>query len=76
MSYRYVDGKFVTKDDILMSQYKGGNNRKSYVKQKLNEWENGVCLYDVISSKDHKLVCDEKYKQAFEDIKHIVINRA
>ena len=76
MSYRYVDGKFVTKDDILMSQYKGGNNRKSYVKQKLNEWENGACLYDVISSKDHKLVCDERYKQAFEDIKHIVINRA
>ena len=76
MSYRYVDGKFITKDDIRMSQYKGSNNPSSWKKRMMHEWENGACLYDVLHSKNHRLECEDKYKQAFEEIKHVVINRA
>lgn len=76
MSYRYVDGKFITKDDIRMNQYLGGNDRSSYVERQIEKWEQGACLYDVLYAEDHKIKCKDEYKHAFEQIKHIVVNRA
>lgn len=76
LSYHYVNGEFVTKDDIRMNLYKYGGSYKQNKKRLFEEWEKGPSLYSVLSSQNHRLVCQDQYKDAFEKVRHVVINRA
>ena len=39
MSYRYVDGQFITKDDIRMQASQMGSSRNQYLKENIKKWK-------------------------------------
>lgn len=76
MSYRYVDGQFITKDDIRMQASQMGSSRNQYLKENIKKWKKGECLYNVIDSKNGYLICNEKYQSAWNKVKNVVKERA
>ena len=77
-SYRFVDGEFITKDDVKMD--KAAMSDYEY-KQKLNKFKLfrrhstpslWSCLY---VTKEGKLECKDEYKEAWNKCKYVVKNR-
>ena len=74
MSYRYVDGQFVTKEDIILSRKSLG---ESVYARKLDAWNKGKNLYSILSVKNGKLdIKDEQYRKAYEQVRPIVKARS
>lgn len=77
-SYRFVDGEFMTKNDIRNEKWMHGSTKteqKAWVDSKLKQWREGITLYDAFNvDKDH-LVMDEKYQQAYDKIDFVIKSR-
>ncbi|WP_173431848.1 hypothetical protein [Sharpea azabuensis] len=50
----------------------GWNKSVDEVKSQIEKWNNGVCLYSVINSKNNKFHVDEKYASAYNEIEDVV----
>lgn len=72
MSHRYMDGKFLSREDVLNkleASTKEGRDRL------LNKWKEGKCLYSIFSVKNGEIVVDPQYKSAFEAVENTVYHR-
>lgn len=72
MSFRLYNGEFVTKEDLMLNNYKLSSQDKKSIK---GEWKKGVCLYSIFDVKNGQLVVKPEYEEAFEKIKHVVSSR-
>ena len=84
MDYRFVGGRFVSKQDLVVKYYNRGTftGGETY-RQKLKEWKKAESLYNILykahNSKrkaDEMFTIPEEYKEAYSKIKHVVMNRA
>ena len=84
MDYRFVDGKFVSKQDIVYQYYDRGTftGGKQY-REKLNQWKKGDSLYNILykahnsrKRSDQMFTIPEEYKEAYDKIKHVIVNKA
>ena len=66
LAYRYIDGKFVTKRDILNMRTE--KNAKDIDKM-LEDYKKARTLYSVLKSNGTSLDCEEKYKKAWEEVR-------
>lgn len=72
MSYKYIDGHFVTKTDVMLSNL---GKTKAEIKAVMKEYDNAVSLRSIFGSKNYKLTVDEKYKDAWEEVKNEIQNK-
>lgn len=72
MSHRYMDGKFVSREDVLNRLEASTEEGK---KRLLDKWNSGKCLYSIFSTKNGELVVDPQYKEAFEKSEHVIYSR-
>jgi hypothetical protein len=73
-NYKYVDGKFISKDDIKMARFNLGKQGYKDMIKKYND-SSSVTLNSVLKVKDKKLYVEPKYQQAWDECKNIVRNR-
>ena len=71
-SFRYYKGEFTTKEDLLANM--AGKSTQE-VESALAEWEEGVNLWSVIEPQQGQFNVQEKYKEAFEKVEHVVQSR-
>lgn len=72
MSHRYMDGKFLSKEDVLNKiEASTAEGRKRL----LDQWNSGKCLYSIFSTKGEQLIIDPQYKEAFEKSEHTIYSR-
>lgn len=77
-SYRYIDGKFMTKNDIRNNRWMHGDTKqqqKEWLDKELKKWKQGITLYDAIKVKNNQLTVDDEYKQAYDNIDYVVKSR-
>lgn len=70
-SYRFVDGEFMTKSDMIINADRQGKDRK----EAINRWKKGDTMYSIFTVKDHKLKIDPKYEDAYKRAENIVHSR-
>lgn len=73
MSFRYVDGQFMSQEDIHNRRFRLGEEK---YKRLLQKWKQGKSMYSVLTAKDGKLEVEDKYKKAYEAAEFIVKIRA
>lgn len=73
MTYRFVDGEFVTKSDLYYNRKELGE--KAF-KEKLAKFKKAKSLYSVLRAKDGTIQCDNQYKQAWDNVRYVVKSRA
>lgn len=73
MNHHYVDGKFLSREDIRNSRYLY-SSKKDFDKA-LSDWSKGPSLYKLLHSKNHRLTIDSKYKQAFDSAFDVIKDR-
>lgn len=57
MSYRYYNGEFITKDDIMMNNILNPEEAKRQIK----EWKKGKSLLSIMKEENGKLTVDKQY---------------
>lgn len=72
MAHHYMDGKFVSREDVL-NRLEASS--KEGEKALLEKWNQGKTLYSVFKVNNGKIEIDPEYKQAFEAVKNVVYNR-
>lgn len=72
MGHHYVDGKFLSKEDVLNKLEASTKEGRDIL---LKKWESGKNLYSIFSTKNGELVIDEQYKHAFELSENTIYNR-
>lgn len=72
MSYRLLNGKFMTKEDVLNMLEASTEEGE---KRLLEQWEKGKVLYSIFSVKNKELVIDPEYKEAFDKVENLVYHR-
>ncbi len=65
MSYKYVDGAFVTKTDVIISN---AGKSKEEIKAAMKKYDQAKSLRAIFAGKDFKLNIDSKYKDAYDDV--------
>lgn len=65
MSYKYVDGAFVTKTDVIISN---AGKSKEEIKAAMEKYDNAKSLRAIFTGKDFKINIDSKYKDAYDDV--------
>jgi len=73
MNHHYVDGKFLSQDDLRSSRYKFDS--KEEFKKAMKEWKKAPNLYSLLKAEGGELTIDPKYKQAFELCQHVIKDR-
>jgi hypothetical protein len=73
MNHHYVDGKFLSREDIRNSRYL--YNSKKEFKEAMDKWKAGPNLYSLLKAKNHRLTIDDKYKVAFESTDAVIKDR-
>lgn len=82
MSFRYVDGEFITKDMIVNRYYKMGTfTGGDEYKAKIRQFEDSKNLYAILKQSHNKkkgelFTIPEEYKKAFEKAYHTITSRA
>lgn len=74
MSYRYYNGEFVTKDDVIMNNILNPEETKKRIK----EWKKGKSLLSIMKEENGKLTVDKQYYKQYkqiEDVLHFRIER-
>ena len=77
-SYRYIDGKFMTKNDIINNRWQHGNTKEeqqAWLNEKLGEWKKGITLYDAFTVNGDHLEMESKYQEAYDKIDFVVKKR-
>lgn len=72
MAHRYMDGKFVSREDVL-NRLEASS--KEGEKALLEKWNQGKTLYSIFKVNNGELEIDPEYKKAFEAVKNVVYNR-
>lgn len=72
MSHRYMDGQFLSKEDVLNKLESSTEEGKNKL---LAEWEKGKVLYSIFKPQDGELIIDPKYKEVFEKSRHKIYSR-
>jgi hypothetical protein len=65
MSYKYVDGAFVTKTDVIISN---AGKSKEEIKAAMKKYDQAKSLRAIFTGKDFKINIDSKYKAAYDDV--------
>ena len=65
MSYKYVDGAFVTKTDVIISN---AGKSKEEIKAAMKKYDQAKSLRSIFTGKDFKINIDSKYKEAYDDV--------
>lgn len=73
MSYRYVDGEFITKADLYYDRRQLG---EAVFKEKLRKFKSAKSLYSVLKAQNGHLECDPEYKKAWQKIRYQAKSRA
>ena len=81
LSFRYIDGEFMTRDQIVYKYYKNGTfGGGDEYKAKIREWRDGKTLYSLMSESHNKngkmFDIPSEYKQAFEKAQYVAMSRA
>jgi hypothetical protein len=71
-SFHYYNGEFITQEDLLANM---ATKTVDEVNEALAEWETGKNLWSVIDVKDGKFTVEDKYKEAFSKVEHVVQSR-
>lgn len=76
-SFRYVDGQFVSEDQIYKkaSYMSNKSERDSYIRNMKRKYRNAVRLYDVIYVEDGLFQVKDEYNEAFQDVEYIIEER-
>ena len=73
LSYRYVNGEFLTKHQIEESREAFGEDYDKI----MEEFKNSkITLYDIFIDGDEKLQVDPKYQEAWDKVKNTAINKS
>lgn len=72
LSYKYYNGNFITKQDLDINMR---NASKEERKKAFKEWSKGVSAYSILSAKNHTLLVDEQYKDAFYRAENVMRSR-
>lgn len=72
MAHRYMDGKFVTREDVLNKLAASTEEGKNTL---LAKWKEGKTLYSVFSVENGVLKIDPEYEKAFNESKNVVYHR-
>lgn len=84
LSFRFVDGEFITKDQLVYKYYKRDtfNGGEEY-RRKKKEYDKAISLYAVLkkahntkSTSSEMFVIPKEYKQAADAVRNTVISRA
>jgi hypothetical protein len=84
LSFRFVDGEFITKDQLVYKYYKRDtfNGGEEY-RRKKKEYDKAISLYAVLkkahntkSTSSEMFVIPKEYKQAADAVKNTVMSRA
>lgn len=81
LSFRYVDGEFITRDQLVYKYYKKGvfGGGEEY-KTKIKEWQNGITLYNVMAKSHNKegkmFNIPQEYKKSFDKVYYVAMSRA
>ena len=72
MSYKLVDGEFMTKTDVILSH---SNSSSEELKKAMKAYDEGITLRSIISAKGRKLVYKPEYKEAYDKVKNEVYSK-
>lgn len=72
MSYKLVDGEFMTKTDVILSH---SNSSSEELKKAMKAYDEGITLRSIISAKGRKLVYKPEYKEAYDKVKDEVYSK-
>lgn len=72
MAHRYMDGKFLSKEDVLNKLAASSKEGRNAL---LEQWKKGETLYSAFFVKDGKIEIKPEYKEAFESVKNTVYHR-
>lgn len=73
MNHHYVDGKFLSREDIRNSRYLYSS--KEDFEKAMGAWKKGPSLYSLLKAKNHRLFIDNEYKAAFEATDDVIKDR-
>lgn len=84
MDYRFVGGRFISKQDLVNKYYDRGTFTGGEIyRQKLKEWKKAESLYNILykahntkRKSEEMFTIPEEYKEAYQKVKHVVMNRA
>lgn len=72
MSYKYIDGHFVTKTDIIINNM---GKSKSEIKAAMKQYDKARSLRSIFKAEDFELVVDDKYKVAYAEVENEIKNK-
>lgn len=84
MDYRFVGGRFTSKQDLVNKYYNRGTftGGETY-RQKLKEWKKAESLYNILykahnsrKKSEEMFSIPAEYKEAYDKVKHVIMNRA
>lgn len=84
MDYRFVGGRFISKQDLVNRYYNRGTftGGETY-RQKLKEWKKAESLYNILykahnsrKKSEEMFSIPTEYKEAYDKVKHVIMNRA
>ena len=73
MNHHYVNGKFLSREDIRNSRYLYSSKKE--FNDAMKEWKKGPNLYKLLKAKNHRLTIEDKYKSAFQDAFDVIKDR-
>mgnify|MGYP001436828834 CR=1 FL=1 len=84
MDYRFVSGRFISKQDLVNKYYDRGTFTGGEIyRQKLKAWKKAERLYNMLykahntkRKAEEMFTIPEEYKEAYQKVKHVVMNRA
>lgn len=71
-SFHYYNGEFTTKEDLLANM--SAKSTKE-IEDAIADWDEGVSLWSVIEPKDGAFDVKSEYKDAFNNVEHVVQSR-
>ena len=72
MSYKYIDGHFVTKTDVIINNM---GKSESEIKAAIKQYDKARSLRSIFKAKNFELVVDDKYKDAYAEVENEIKNK-
>jgi hypothetical protein len=72
MSYKYIDGHFITKTDVIINNM---GKSESEIKAAIKQYDKARSLRSIFKAKNFELVVDDKYKDAYAEVENEIKNK-
>lgn len=72
MSFRYYNGHFITREDLLNNMYNA--TPEEYTKE-LAKWEDADSVYSAMYVDGYHIEIEDKYKNAYKEVENVLHNR-